>query len=85
MMLTADGLDKAIIGIGERCGDENIVAYDCEKIIKILMKRDGMTEEEALEFLSFNITGAYMGEGTPIFIWKMGIKEINEVADQENE
>ncbi len=31
------------------------------------MERDGMTDEEAIEFFEFNIKGAYMGEGTPLY------------------
>jgi hypothetical protein len=46
-MLTADGLDAAILGVGERCGQPDIVAYDVAKIIEILMDRDGMSYEEA--------------------------------------
>ena len=45
-MLRADGFDEAIIGIGNRCGQLDILAYDVNKCIKILMAQ-GMTEEEA--------------------------------------
>jgi|TARA_R110000744_G_scaffold353837_1_gene460192 hypothetical protein len=76
-MLKADGLDDAIIGVTERCGDPRLIAYDCGKIIRIFMQRDGMTEEDAMEFLSYNVTGAYMGEGTPIFVWPQSIEDIN--------
>ena len=31
-------------------------------------KRDGMTQEEALEFFEFNVVGAWVGEQTPIFV-----------------
>jgi hypothetical protein len=33
------------------------------------MEKDGMTEEEAYEFVDFNIAGAYMGEETPVIVW----------------
>jgi len=46
------------------------VVYDAEKVIKVLMTMDEMTEEEALEYFEFNIVGAYVGEETPLFIWK---------------
>ena len=29
--------------------------------------KDGMTEGQACEYMSFNVEGAYVGEGTPIF------------------
>ena len=67
-MLTADGLDDAIIGVGARCGQPDIVAYEVEKVIEILVTRDEMTYEEALEFYEFNIAGAWVGEQTPLWV-----------------
>jgi len=66
--LKADGFDEAILGVASRCGQGDILAYDTNKIIQILIDRDGMSYEEAYEFFEFNILGAYMGENTPIFI-----------------
>ena len=65
--LVADGLDEAIIGIGRQF-NKNLVIYDEDKCIKILMERDGMSEEEAIEFFEFNVVGAYVGDHTPIFV-----------------
>jgi len=65
--LVADGFDDAIIGIGRQFNTD-IVVYDEEKCIKILMERDGMTDEEAEEFFEFNVVGAYVGEHTPVFV-----------------
>ena len=28
-----------------------------------------MTHEDAVEYFSFNVSGAYVGKGTPIFVW----------------
>ena len=69
-LLKADGFDEAIIGIAEGIAiqHQSVLVYDKNKIIRILMVRDGMTDEEAIEFYEFNISGAYMGEKTPIFI-----------------
>ena len=77
-MLKANGFDDAVIGIGQRCGQEDIIVYDAQKCIKILMERDGMIFEEAREFFEFNTLGAYVGETTPIFVWKRTIKEIED-------
>jgi hypothetical protein len=33
------------------------------------MDRDGMTRDEALEFVDFNIEGAYTGNDTPLLVW----------------
>ena len=68
-MLKADGLDDAIIGTGCRCGQPDLLAYDVEKIIEIFVKRDGMTYEEASEFVDYNVVGAWVGAETPIFIY----------------
>jgi len=67
-LLFADGFDDAIIGVGNRCGQPAVVAYDVSKVIDILMTRDGMSHEEATEFFDFNIGGAWMGELTPVWI-----------------
>jgi hypothetical protein len=74
-MLVADGYDEAVLGIARRCSQPDLIAYDVEKIIEILMTRDDMTYED-VEFFDFNIAGAWVGEETPIFIYKMTIEEV---------
>ena len=64
--LTADGFDEAIIGISQ-CNTVKAV-YSSKKCIDILMKRDKMSKEDAVEFFEFNVVGSYMGDNTPIFI-----------------
>tara|TARA_R110000824_G_scaffold127033_1_gene286947 strand:- start:406 stop:645 length:240 start_codon:yes stop_codon:yes gene_type:complete len=75
-MLRADGLDSAIIGVGSRCGQKDLLIYDIDKVIWILMQRDGMTDEEAVEFFEFNIQGSWQGEETPIWMRPYDIDEI---------
>jgi hypothetical protein len=73
-LLKIDGFDKAIIGtasVWKQHGKVETLIYSAEAILEVLMKRDKMTAEEALEFLSFNIEGAYVGEKTPIIMWKI--------------
>ena len=65
--LMADGFDDAIVGTAERFGMHRVVLYDTTKCIDILMKRDKMTEEEAIEFFYYNVIGSWMGEYTPCF------------------
>ena len=77
-MMQADGFDKAVIGITDGVGGQLKLVYDIEKCLKILMSRDGMDREEALEFFTFNVSGAYVGKGTPIFMWKMTLKEMED-------
>ena len=75
-MLKLDGYDEALLGqatVWQRqgTGAELIPTriYSGPKIIGILMDRDGMTEFDAHEFLSFNIEGGYVGPDTPIIAW----------------
>ena len=69
-VLTADGFSEAILGIGRRCGKPDIVAYDVEAIIGILQRDSEMSEEEAWEYFDFNVVGAWVGEMTPIFVYR---------------
>jgi hypothetical protein len=68
-LLLADGLDDAFLGIGYQF-NKAFAVYDQDKVISILMERDGMSLEDAREFFEFNIGGAYVGEYTPIFLVK---------------
>lgn len=60
-----DGFDEAIIGYDMR---ESKAVYDQAKMTDILMERDGMTYEEAIDYLGFNVFCIYVGEYTPINI-----------------
>ena len=64
--LTADGFDEAMIGLFHRF-NTTVVAYDYDKCIELLI-RDGMTSEDAEEYFSFNVLGAWVGESTPAFL-----------------
>jgi len=61
--LTADGFNDAVIGLDEQ---SMRLVYSVSKCIAIL-KSEGMTEEDALEHFSFNVSGAYVGDQTPIW------------------
>lgn len=67
-ILVADGLDGALIGIGQQF-TKYVAVYSQSKVIEILMERDGMSRIDALEFFDVNIVGAYVGEGSPVFVW----------------
>jgi hypothetical protein len=66
--LLADGFEDALIGIARRCSQPSLAVYDENKCIDILVKRDKMTWEEAVEFFEFNTLGAWVGENTPLFM-----------------
>lgn len=68
--IQADGLEGALIGF---CwpwhhDQRKVAIYDVTKIIAILVERDGMTEEDAREFFEYNIAGAYIDPGQPIYL-----------------
>ena len=60
-----DGLNDAVIGIS----DNLCAVYDIDKIIECLQANDNMNEEDAYEWLGYNILGVYIGEFTPIHIY----------------
>ena len=66
--LIADGYDKAIKGIGNRNG-KPVLIYSSNKCIKQLMEDNNWSEEDALEWFTYNTESAYVGDNTPIFEW----------------
>ena len=67
-LLFADGFDDAILGLGEQYSRTTAVVYDYKKCAEILMNRDKMSYEDAIEYLEFNVVTTYVGEKTPIFL-----------------
>lgn len=67
-MLLADGLEDAFVGVGRRCGQKDVAVYSIQKAIDVLVTRDGMSAEEAEEYLEFNSIGAWMGDETPVWL-----------------
>ncbi len=82
-MLKADGFDAAIVGIGRRCGQPDVIVYDVEKCIEILMQRDKMTREEAEEYLEYNSIGAWVGDETPVWLERLSLEELTRRANEE--
>ena len=70
-ILLADGFDEAFIGVAEVFGRPPIATYDRDKCLDILMGRDGMSEDDAIDFFNYNVTGAWVGETTPAFVTVM--------------
>lgn len=63
--LVADGFDDAVIGVDD---NKMILCYSTRKIISILMEREEMEYDDAMEHFYYNIKGSYLGEKTPLFI-----------------
>lgn len=62
--LIADGFDEAVIGVDET---QMKLIYSVTRCLEILMTRDNMSLEEAVEYFDFNVSGSYVGEKTPIW------------------
>jgi hypothetical protein len=60
--LKADGFDEALIGVDNK---SMRLVYSVSKCIEILCR--DMNEEDAIEYFDYNVSGAYMGEKTPIW------------------
>jgi hypothetical protein len=64
--LLADGFEDALVGHTQ--GPNLVAVYDYDICIQILMDRDEMSCMDAVEFMDFNVLGAYVGEKTPVFV-----------------
>lgn len=62
----AEGFDKAVIGIDQI---SSRLIYSVTKCLQILGEDEQMTETEAIEYFEFNMSGAYLGEHTPIWCY----------------
>lgn len=64
--LIADGFNSAIIGVDEK---SMRLIYSVKKSIEILIIDQLMTEDEAIEYFEFNVSGSYMGDKTAIWCY----------------
>lgn len=72
----AEGLDDAVIGITRDIQTSAYrVVYDINRVVNILMNEQGMTHDEAVEHIEFNIAGAYMGPMTPVWSFLPAVEE----------
>lgn len=79
-LLKIDGMDKALLGICMTWNDHVLVerlVYNGRVITEILIEK-GMSEEDAQEYIDFNIVGAYVGDSTPIVMWLATMEELDE-------
>ena len=64
--LKADGFDGAIIGVEE---NSMRLIYSVKKCLEIL--QIDMDDIDAMEYFTYNVSGAYVGEKTPIWCWDL--------------
>ena len=62
--LIADGFDNAVIGV--ELPSMRLI-YSVTLCLEILMVDEEMSLEDATEHFEFNVSGAYVGEQTPIW------------------
>jgi len=67
LVMDPEYFDSAIIGVVSRINFE-AVCYSTDKVVELLMEKDNMEYEEALEHFDFNIIGSWVGEHTPVFL-----------------
>lgn len=72
--LLADGFDAALIGFGRQF-DKIVAVYSYQKCVDILMKNSGLSHDEAVEYMEYNVVGAYVGSHTPVFIQEATIDD----------
>jgi len=65
--LFVDGMEAALIGVGVQFSRE-IAIYDYDKCLDILIERDNMDIEEAIDHMEYQVIGAYAGKSTPVFL-----------------
>jgi len=66
--LLMDGFDEALIGFSQRINEPLLAVYSWEKMMTVCIERDGMDDEVAEEYISYNCIGAWVGEQTPIIV-----------------
>ena len=79
--LEIDGFEDCFVGT---CctwhGNQRVerLVYSGDKMVDKFMANDNMDVTEALEYIEFNIEGAYVGPHTPIILWKCTLEDIEE-------
>ena len=69
IIFSGDSFDDALVGISE----DNRAVYDYDLMIEWLMRVDGMTSEEAMEWIDYNTIRSlpYVGDKAPIIMFKI--------------
>lgn len=67
-VLLIDGFDDAIIGLSSRINEPTLAVYAWEKLVNTLVERDGLSVDDAIEYIEFNVLGAWVGDRTPIIV-----------------
>jgi hypothetical protein len=66
-VLLPEDYRSALIGVGYRFNSGPLAVYSLNMILEILTS-DGTSMEDALDWYQYNMVGAWVGDGTPIFV-----------------
>lgn len=64
-----EGLDYAIVGVSH----SGYYIYDYDRMIQCFIEDDGMTEEEAVEWIDYNVMGVNASQGFIIMYSNEGV------------
>ena len=79
-MLKVDGFDECIIGVVTLHGKEApIIVYDAMEMIEVLVNERDMSRSEAIEYFEYNISGAYLGEYTPLYVMRCSAHTLEDL------
>ena len=45
-----------------------LAVYSYEKMVQVLMDNDDLSYDDAVEYVDFNVVGAWVGEQTPVIV-----------------
>lgn len=82
--LLIEGADDAILGFIQRCGQPPVAIYDNDRLIAHYEKQ-GMTFDEAVEWIDYNVIGAWVGKGTPAVLVRATREDLDELLGTDKE
>ena len=62
--------ENAILGTLTRCGQDDIIVYDYNECIRILMVSLECCESDAVDYMNYNVVNTWLGSLTPAFLEK---------------
>jgi hypothetical protein len=68
--LVLTDFDECIIGVACNNGKRAVV-YSINRMVDYMITKDGLTYEEATDYLSYNTLGTWSGDGTPVYIYEV--------------
>jgi hypothetical protein len=91
MALKIDGFDSALIGISTvwqrqpqgGATQVDTLIYNGDLLVKVLVEQSGLSSDEAMEYIDYNILGAYVGENTPIICWPCDMEKVSEIVEEK--